>query len=97
MGEGKRKALYVGRDTRHAESACLGCGKVIDAATGIGHKRRPKPGDITICLSCGHLQAYDWGMRLRALTDKEMFDVAGDEQILAIQEVAGMFRSKRAS
>jgi hypothetical protein len=87
MSESKRrKAVYMGRQTRHEPSKCLGCGKLIDTASAIGSKRKPRPGSITICLICGHLQAYGEGLRLRPLTDREMVEVAGDERIIAIQK-----------
>lgn len=38
------------------QSACPKCGKVNDAATFPGDDtRRPKPGDLTICIGCGEL------------------------------------------
>jgi hypothetical protein len=69
---------------RMPPSRCLNCRKVCDAATGINAKK-PKPGDITICLYCGHVMAFDNHRRLRPLTDDEMHAVAGDKLILKVQ------------
>jgi hypothetical protein len=89
-----RKAVYVGRKTRVPEAACLGCGKVMDAASGLGTKRKPKPGNIGVCLYCGHLQAYGWDLKFRPLTDEEMLEIAGDERIVAANTArAKMFRA----
>lgn len=81
-----KKAVYLGKETRHQPVPCLDCGKVLDAAMGVGHKSKPRAGSITVCIACGHLQAYAWDMQLRELTDEEMRDVAGDERIIAIQK-----------
>jgi hypothetical protein len=85
-----RKAVYVGRETRTEPSACLGCGKILDAARGIGNRNKPKPGMFSVCLACGHLQAFGWDLKLRALTDAEMTAVAGDERIIAIQKARAL-------
>ena len=85
----KRRAIFAGKLTRTQPAACLDCGKVLDSATGLGHKSRPKPGDISICFDCGHLQAYDWNLQFRPLTDEEMVDIAGDPVIVAAQKARG--------
>jgi hypothetical protein len=54
--------------------------------------KRPKPGDITICISCGHLMGFKEDMSLRDLTDAEMLHVAGDERILAVQRARGIIK-----
>lgn len=84
VGNSKR-AIYLGRDTRLEPAACLYCGVELDGATGIGHKRKPRPGAITICMKCGHIQAFAWDLTFRELTNSEMCEMAGDERILAIQ------------
>jgi hypothetical protein len=68
------------------EQACLACGRMVDACTGIGNRHEPKAGDISICLYCGDIAAYGPGMRLRPLTDAEMHDIAGDRTIIAAQK-----------
>jgi hypothetical protein len=92
MSVSKRNRLYVGRSTRHEASACLGCGKELDASTGVGHRSKPRPGCISICLACGHIQAYGAGLKLRELNDQEMVDIAGNEKILVIVKAAGLAR-----
>ena len=46
----------------------------------------PSPGDITVCLHCGHIMAFDDGLKLRELTAEEAHEIAGDKRILTIQE-----------
>ena len=71
--------------TRTPESACSSCGTLNDAATSVDGERGPRPGSVTVCLQCGHIMAFDLDLRLRELTDKEAYAVAGDRRILAIQ------------
>jgi hypothetical protein len=74
-------------------SACLACGKILDAASCIddtGHA--PGPGDITICFSCGHVMAFADDTSLRELTSDEMYTVAGNPVILAIQKARGLVK-----
>ena len=54
-------------------SECSGCGKRMDGATGVDHRNRPKPGHITICIGLWHSMAFAEDMRLRNLTDAEMY------------------------
>lgn len=69
-------------------SICASCGKTNDAAS-LG-KHSPVPGDISVCLYCGHLQAFADNLTLRDLTADEMRQVAGDSRILKIQKVRGL-------
>ena len=46
----------------------------------------PEPGDITICIHCGHLMAFADDMTVRPLTDNEMYDIAGDPRLIAFQK-----------
>ena len=85
------RALYVGRESHIPDNACLDCGKVLDMATGVGHRRKAKPGGITICFSCGHIQALDGKLKFRELTSEEMHDIAGDPAILAVQVARGEY------
>ena len=67
------------------ECACPSCNRIFDRATGIG-QRQPKEGDITICIECGHLMAFNSNLTVRDLTDEEMHEVAGDPRIIAVQK-----------
>jgi hypothetical protein len=66
-------------------SRCRGCRKKLDAVTAILHNDQPEPGNITICMYCGHVQAFDENLKLRDLTDEEIYDIAGDPRILRVQ------------
>jgi RNase P subunit RPR2 len=65
---------------------CLNCCRLVDDATCVSRvEAQPKPGDITICLYCGHLMAFAKDLSMRELTGSEMRMVAGDKRILAVQ------------
>ena len=89
-------AVYMGKESRHEPSACLNCGKVLDAATGIGNKRKIRAGAITICIACGHLMAWS-GSAFRALTDEEMVGIAGDERVIKMQAALAEYRKWKAT
>jgi hypothetical protein len=81
------------KETRTPPMACLDCGKVLVTAACIDGDARPRPGDITICLNCGHLMAFGEGLRVRSLTDAEIVDVAGDRTVVvALQARAAIDR-----
>jgi hypothetical protein len=78
--------------------ACLDCGKGYTTGTlAAGAARiKPQPGDPAICFECGHLMVFvdDTG-QLRAPTDAEIIDFAGDEAILEAQKLLAFFRAAR--
>jgi hypothetical protein len=62
-----------------------------DAATPIDSKAaRPRPGNISVCIDCGHIMAFADDLTLRNLTDAEMIEIAGDKRILALQRARKM-------
>ena len=75
--------------------ACLACNKVLDRATSVDQDIVPNTGDITICLSCGHLMAFADDLSFRALTCEEMIVTAGDRRILDIQHARGLIPKGR--
>jgi hypothetical protein len=77
--------MKLGTPRRIAASQCLHCGETLDGATSIDMDDAPDPGDITVCLLCGHIMAFADDMTLREPTDAEAKDAAGDPRILAIQ------------
>lgn len=88
-------AKFVG-DTAHVmpTSKCLNCGYEMDRASCVNNDCAPDPGDITICMSCGHLMAFADDLSLRALTDAEMVAVAGNKRIVDIQRARAGVMSK---
>jgi hypothetical protein len=80
--------------TQTPASNCLSCGSPNDAASHPKGKR-PRPGNISVCLACGHIAAFDDNLKLRPLTDQEMIDVAGHPNLLRIQKLAFHVRHEK--
>jgi hypothetical protein len=69
------------------ETECLGCGKSLDGATDTSLlDGAPKPGDLTICVYCGHLMAFTKTMRLRQLTKIETGQAIRHPEVQAAQK-----------
>lgn len=78
--------MKTGMDQHVPPSSCTNCSKPLDGATSVGAEDGvPDPGDVTVCIYCGHIMAFDEDLYLRDLTAAEQIDVAGDERILAAQ------------
>jgi hypothetical protein len=75
-------------------STCPNCKTELDAHKEVanGLDILPEPGDISVCVYCGHICAFDEDLELRDLTDKEIVDIAGDPDLLATQEFGRIFR-----
>lgn len=54
----------------------------------------PKPGDITMCLACGHLMAFNRDLTLRNLTEDEQAEAQTDPRILKMLEVHRQMKRK---
>jgi len=76
-------------------SKCPSCDAPLDGATDAYGEETPSPGDISICLYCGHLMAFADDMTTRDLTDAEAHAVAGDKRILLIQEMRVQFLKEK--
>lgn len=76
-------------------SRCLNCGRALDAASSMTTKQKPRPGDVTICIDCGHIMAFADDLSMRALTDTEMIAVAGDRDIVMTQRALAELRKDR--
>lgn len=75
------------------KSNCPNCGHTLDASAGLDGVL-PEPGDITVCVYCGHICAYDDDLRLRDLNEQEAYDVAGDPGVLGAVKIAGWLREQ---
>ena len=72
---------------RAFECKCLSCGEVLDVVSDLSLEvNQVRPGDITVCLYCGHVGAFAEDLSLRELTPEEVHEVAGNEEILALQK-----------
>jgi hypothetical protein len=76
---------------RVKESNCLNCGRTLDAATSVDGEETPEPDCITICLRCGHIMAFTADLSLRALTEEEIYEIAGEPMVLKAQRLRAMY------
>jgi len=76
--------------------SCPLCGYVFDAASDCYGKDRPKPGDLSLCLSCGAVLVFDDGMIpiLPQAGDLEKLDSLTHRQILRAQRAILEMRAK---
>lgn len=85
--------------TRTPPSKCLNCGKLITAGAPTPDfpddskpnpdDSKPNPGDVAVCLDCAHVHIYADDLTLRAPTDDEMVDIAGDPEMIRAVEAIG--------
>ena len=73
------------KTTRLPACVCASCGADNDAATDPLREFAPMPGDVSICLKCGHLGIFDGEMQVRDPTSEEMYELAGHPEILRMQ------------
>jgi hypothetical protein len=69
---------------------------LLDACSEAAGNSTPGPGDITLCIYCGHIMAFADDLTLRELTNEEIYEVAGDERILKIQRARKACRGETA-
>ncbi|MCL2452067.1 MAG: hypothetical protein FWD08_00205 [Alphaproteobacteria bacterium] len=51
---------------------CARCGYTVDTVScAIGKGRKPRHGDISLCLNCGYPSIFNEEMRRRAITEAE--------------------------
>lgn len=53
----------------HEEANCRRCGEDVGSVTGAG--KRPRPGNVGLCVYCGLLSVFDEDLQLREPTPAE--------------------------
>lgn len=71
---------------------CLNCNTLIDGATSVGSDVRPKPGDVTVCMYCGHVMAFNDELTMRELTGQEIIEIAGNPVLIQVQKATATVR-----
>lgn len=74
---------------------CPNCGKKVDAAMSVNGKRKPRWGDVSICIECHHISVYDNGLQLRNPTDDEMLSIAGNPDVIKAMKALEAFDHER--
>jgi len=70
--------------TKVPGARCTNCRRMVRAATNPFDANTPAPGDISVCLHCGHIMVFTASLQLRNPTDAEQLDIAGDPRVIAI-------------
>ena len=65
---------------------CPACGYAADRTVSIDTSARPKPGDASLCMSCGEASIWQDGMLLRLPTEKEASELSWDSRIWIAQK-----------
>lgn len=68
-----------------ATNSCSSCGKVNDRATDLVTAAKPKAGDVSICIGCGHVAIFTAALALRDPTPQESAELLADKRIIAHQ------------
>lgn len=73
----------LGKETRLPLDHCINCGRRCDAASPVDEVRaKPKSGDVTLCIACGHLMVFGKDLKLREPNALELIAIAGDRRIV---------------
>jgi hypothetical protein len=81
-------------------SYCLDCQMLITAGSDVtenDNPRPPRPGDLAICLHCAHVMAYADDLTVRALTDAEAVEVAGDPDMVRAVNMIAAYNKREQS
>ena len=71
---------------------CPNCGVPLDRVSHAADaKATPSPGDLTVCLYCAHLLAFDDELQMRELTEAEKVEAAGCPELLRTMEFVRKF------
>lgn len=77
--------LALGEAVKVKASACKACGYLMDAATCAMGNHQPVPGDVTICIQCGHLMEFLEDLSLEELSKESALAIAGNKDLLRLQ------------
>lgn len=81
----------IGASHKVKSNSCLGCGHHMDMAAQVAGDEKPRPGDVTLCIRCGHVMIFDADLSFRNMNEAEQREIEQDPQvqkvILAIKNV----------
>lgn len=84
------------------QSACPNCNRLMDRATGVSDQNAvPKPGDLTLCISCAAISRYGDQLQLQPLEFGALEQIALDNPrgyrylVVAQKHILEKIRSKK--
>lgn len=57
--------MFLGKDHLIRKNICSICGYDLDGASQVNGDNMPKPGDVSICISCANIAIFDDDLKLR--------------------------------
>ena len=91
MTSDQRLSLLIHEDG--TETTCPKCGKILNAATGMGDYS-PRPGDVTVCIGCEGLLQYTEELHLETMSDQRWAEMDPEEKA-EIQNAIEMIREMK--
>jgi len=88
--------MKLGETHKMPKRCCPICGAAHDAATNLDSGSIPKPGDLTICISCGYVMAFTDDLSFRKLTEPKQAEAYADPRILNCTTAIAMMNSAKA-
>jgi hypothetical protein len=66
---------------RVPKTTCFNCGHTLDAVDGPDMGEPPRPGDVTVCLTCAHVMKFGADLKLEGFTEEEARALAADPRL----------------
>lgn len=95
------KPLGLAEGHHTADLICPNCGEINDAASAVTEriiggnpKIKPKPGDLSICINCGHFCIFDNKLKLRDMNEDEKKFWAGNEKLIAVSKALAELKKR---
>lgn len=76
--------------------ACLKCGAPMTGATNVTGATGPAPGDVTVCLYCGHLMEFAADLKLIEPSEATIKEVAGHPELLRAMTITNLWRQEQS-
>lgn len=82
-------------DTHRIDAgACLKCHAPMTASTSVDGTSAPEPGDVTVCLYCGHLMEFGADLKLIEPSDETIVSFVGNPDLLKAMRITGQWRAE---
>lgn len=72
---------------RLPRSSCRTCGYGFDCGSAFGSDKRPRPGDVSLCLQCATIGIYDANMFVVEPPMLLLLELERDPEILRLREL----------
>jgi hypothetical protein len=80
----------------HRATPCPNCGYVLSASTSLKPDTRPAPGDVAICIECGHIGIFNRDLSIRSADPIERSEILGGPDSLVRKIIAAIEARKES-